>query len=167
MKPDNSAHKPMPGSPYEPGLEAAALLGVLSSILVVSLFWAALPGLIPSHFDWTGAPDGWSRKAMILLYPAASLIFYLGLTIALRFPQHFNYPWPITDQNAEVQYRLACSLLSWLKVEVIWLFVYLAWMTIWVALGHAQGLSAAFVPIVLGVIFGTVGIYFYQAYRAR
>ena len=167
MKPDNSTGNLTVGSPYEPGLEAAALLGVLCSILLLSLFWTRLPDTIPSHFNWSGAPDDWSPKAMILIFPVIALIFYLGLTIALQFPQHFNYPWPITEQNASAQYRLACSLLSWLKVEVIWLFVYMEWMAIWVALERGRGLSPAFAPIVLVVIFGTIAIYFYQAYRAR
>jgi hypothetical protein len=84
-----------------------------------------------------------------------------------RFPHRFNYAWPITAQNAESQYRLARRLPNWLKVEVIWMFLFLEWMTIWVALGRATGLSIVFLPIVLIMILSTIGIYFYQAYRAR
>jgi hypothetical protein len=54
-----------------------------------------------------------------------------------------------------------------LKAEIILLFAYLQQQTIQVALGKAEGLGIAFLPIFLILIFGTVGIYFVKAYQAR
>lgn len=89
------------------------------------------------------------------------------LTIVSRYPHKFNYLWPITAQNAAEQYRLARSLLAWLKVEMIALFGFLEWVTIRTALKQGEGLGFLFLPVVLGLIFGTLGIYFYFAYRNR
>jgi hypothetical protein len=96
-----------------------------------------------------------------------TVILYLMLTVANRYPHKFNYLWPITAQNAREQYRLARLLLVWLKAEVIILFTFLEWATIRVALGQAEGLGVIFLPVVLVVMFGTVGIYFYFAYIKR
>ena len=157
----------IPYSPQEKTLEAVAIGGIFLSSAMLILFWPTLPSLVPSHFDISGAVDAWSDKKVILIFPIVSIILYAGLTILSRYPHIFNYAWPITEQNAQRQYQLARSLLVWLKVEVIVLFTWLEWLTIRVALGQANGLSSLFLPIILVIIFGTIGIYLFQAYHAR
>ena len=157
----------IPYSPQEKTLEAVAIGGIFLSSAMLILFWPTLPSLVPSHFDISGAVDAWSDKKVILIFPIVSIILYAGLTVLSRYPHIFNYAWPITEQNAQRQYQLARSLLVWLKVEVIVLFTWLEWLTIRVALGQANGLSSLFLPIILVIIFGTIGIYLFQAYHAR
>lgn len=52
---------------------------------------------------------------------------YLFLTILNRYPHKFNYPFNITEQNAVAQYRIARLMVQTLKLEVIWIFVYIQW----------------------------------------
>ncbi|MBI1882157.1 MAG: DUF1648 domain-containing protein, partial [Chloroflexi bacterium] len=148
-------------------LEAVAMGGILLSIGMLVLFWSSLPALVPTHFGVSGDVDAWGDKRTLLILPGVSLILYLTLTIASRFPHKFNYPWPITAQNAGEQYHLARSLLAWLKAETIILFAIIEWMTIRTALGQANGLGVVFLPFFMVVIFGTTGFYFYYAYQAR
>jgi uncharacterized membrane protein len=154
-------------SPQDVALEAAALGSLLLNTGMVALFWSGLPARVPTHFDWSGRADAWGNKSTLLILPGVSLVLYLMLTIVNRYPHTFNYPWPITAQNAAEQYRLARSLLAWLKVEVIILFTLLEWVTIQTALGHANGLGVIFLPITTILILGTLAFYFYFAYRAR
>ena len=157
----------LPFTSQDLALEAAAIGGLLLSIGMLILFWSQLPASVPTHFGVSGDVDGWGDKRTLLIFPSVSLILYVMLTIVNWYPHKFNYPWPITAQNARDQYQLARSLLAWLKVETIMLFAFLEWTTIRTALGQVNGLGVIFLPFVLVIIFGTVGIYFYNAYRAR
>ncbi len=157
----------LPYSSQDLAFEVAAIAGVLFTVVLIILFWATLPSSVPTHFGVAGQADAWGDKVTLLILPVVSMLLYLMLTISNRYPHKFNYLWPITAQNAREQYRLARSLLIWLKAELSILFAFLGWVMIWTALGQTQGLGVLFLPITLVVIFGTTGFYFYYAYRAR
>jgi hypothetical protein len=92
---------------------------------------------------------------------------FVGLSVLSRFPRIYNYPFEITEENAERQYRLARALIECLAVEIVAIFGFLSRATIQVALGRAGGLGAGFTPAALTVTLGTIGIYIWMAYRAR
>jgi len=157
----------IPKSSLEIGLETAAALGLLMMFYVAIKSWPLLPETIPHHFGVSGKPDAWGDKWILWLLPGISLVLYVGLTILSRYPHIYNYPWPITEQNAAAQYHLARTMIVALKAEIILLFAYLQQQTIQIALGKAEGLGVAFLPIFLILVFGTIGIYFVKAYQAR
>jgi uncharacterized membrane protein len=161
MEPIRQPAKAM--SPIRIAYEILALSGLAFELVVIMYKWAALPAVIPTHFGFSGQADDWSGKKWLLLLPALSLVFYLGLTWLSRYPQKFNYPWQVTERNAERQYYLAASLVNVLKAELVWLFAIITWQAIRVALGQATGLGIAFLPIVLVVTGATVIIYLYRA----
>ncbi len=167
---DKQANRPIlaiPRSPAAAVLEIVAVAGTVLSVALLVQSWKALAPVIPVHFGISGKPDGWGAKQVVCLFPALSAVLYVVLTVISRFPHTFNYPVPITSENAARQYQIACELLSWLKAELICLFGWIAWGTIQVALGKADGLGVGFAPAVMLLIFGTTGFYFWQAYRAR
>ncbi|HBQ27089.1 MAG TPA: hypothetical protein DD791_11900 [Syntrophomonas sp.] len=157
----------LPLTGWEKGLEVLSVLGVLFVFLLVYQSWGILPDRIPTHFGFTGAPDAWGNKGNLFFLPLIALAMYLLLTIVSRFPHTFNYPVKITEENAATQYIMARYLIAVLKVETIWLFVYIQWVTIEVALGKAMGLSNLFLPIFLVVMLGTLVVYFYKAREKR
>ncbi|NMA02279.1 MAG: DUF1648 domain-containing protein [Clostridia bacterium] len=155
----------IPLSSLEKFLEALAFIGILLNIIFIAMFWTELPSKIPTHFGPSGAPDGWGGKGMLLFLTGMNIMMYLLLTIVNKFPHTFNYPVKITPENALKQYYLARHLLGFLKTETVLLFTYILWGTIQVALGKAEGLGILFLPIILFIIFGTIGVYFYKAIR--
>jgi hypothetical protein len=157
----------VPYTSTEVALEVIAMAGLLLICALTLLFWASLPAVIPTHFDFSGVPDAWGGKESLLIFPVMSLALYGLLTLVNRYPHKFNYLWPITAQNAPDQYRLAHALLVWLKLEVVLLFAYLEWLTLQTALGQTAGLGLLFLPLTLLAIFGTVGVYLYRAYQRR
>lgn len=170
MLPDSKKKRPkikVPFSSFELWLEIVSWAGLVFMVLVLIEFWPSLPDTIPSHFNAWGRPDGYSGKGSLIFLPAAGLLLYLMLATLRFFPHIYNFPWPITEQNAEVQYRLAIDLLAWLKAEIVWLFAYINWGSVQVALTHSKGLGAGFLIIVLVGIFGTLGIYLFLANKAR
>lgn len=152
---------------FEIYCEFVAIAAVLFSLFYLFFVWSTLPEKIPSHFNFSGQADEWSGKGSILIVAGVSLFVYLMLTILSRYPQIYNYPWKITEENAARQYLLARQFLVALKTEIVILFAYIEWQTFEVALGHGQGLHVWFLPVFLVVIFGSIALYFIKAYRAR
>jgi uncharacterized membrane protein len=154
-------------SAFENTLILVAGMGLIFSITATISSWPALPQRIPSHFNMAGEPDGWSGRSILILLPVVSLTLYLMLTIFSSFPHIYNYPFPITEKNANRQYSLARSLLLAIDVEITWLFAYIQRTSIQVALGHLKGLGPLFIMIFVSIIFFTTGIYFWMAYKVR
>jgi len=157
----------IPRSTLDTAIDIAALAGILLTIILLITKWAALPDVIPIHFDISGKPDSTGSKLTILLFPAIGILIYAMLTVLNRFPHTFNYPVPITEANAYRQYQIAVGLIRWLKLELVWEFAFIEWQIILAASGKALGLNVAFLLIILLVVFGTVGYYLWQAYQNR
>ncbi len=157
----------LPLTDWEKGLELLSVLGVLFVFLLVYQSWGVLPDRIPTHFGFTGQPNAWGNKESLFFLPLIALAMYLLLTIVSIFPHTFNYPGKITEENAAAQYIMARYLIAVLKVETIWLFAYIQWVTIEVALEKATGLSNLFLPIVMVVMVGTIIVYVYKAREKR
>lgn len=154
-------------TPTDKVVETTALVGVAFLVVVTAFYWPMVHKTIPTHFDIAGKVDGWGPKATLLPTPFICAGIYVLLTVISRFPHIFNYPVPITEENAERQYRIALTVMRWLKMEIIWLFAYLNWQMIQVALSKAKGLDVLAMPIALAVIFGTSIVLIVRAYRAR
>lgn len=157
----------LPLTKYEKILEFLSGAAVLFNILFTIAVWGTLPESIPTHFGAAGTPDGWGGKGSLAFLAVGALLMYMLLTVVSRFPYTFNYPWKITEGNAQVQYQNARYLLAFLKTEVIGSFVYIQLGTIRVALGKAEGLGRTFLPVFLVLIFGTIGVYFYKSWKYR
>ena len=61
----------------------------------------------------------------------------------------------VTDANRPRLRALAAATLGWIKAELTWTFAYTVWVSIQVAAGRANGLSVAFLPVMLAVIGAT------------
>jgi uncharacterized membrane protein len=157
----------IPRSPLEKALELVSVLGMIVIALTLLLSWSGIPATIPTHFGVSGQPNSYGSKATLLLLPGIAVFLYALLTTLSFFPQVYNFPWRITEQNAWAQYRLARQMLGWLKAELIATFAWLNWEIIQTALGKANGQVFWFLPVALVVVFGTLGLYLRLLYRAR
>ena len=157
----------LPLTPTEYGLEVFAVLGLLFGAVAASVYWTRLPESIPTHFGAAGQPDAWGAKWNLLLMPVVALAMYALLTILSRFPHIYNYPVRITEENAERQYRIARSLMYWMKAEIVWLFTYIEWQSIQTALGRSSGLGVLMTPVTLVILFATAVVHYLRMRRAR
>ena len=155
-------------SPADWLAETVAVAGLIVAFVLPAFYWSALPERVPSHFGPSGQADVWSARGFVWFLPAMTVVVYLLLTLISLVPaRYYNYPWRITEENAPRQVRIVRRLLCVLRAELVWLFVYLTWQTIRVALGQVSGLGSAFLPVTLVVVFGTVVYYFVRAASAR
>lgn len=132
--------------------EVLALAGLLCQLVVVWTAWPAVPSRVPTHFGITGRPDAFGDKSSLFLLPTVTVALYTLLTVLSFFPQTFNYPVRVTDENRTRLHALGVSLLGWLKAELVWIFACLCSNSIAVAEGRAAGLSPAFLVISLGAV---------------
>jgi uncharacterized membrane protein len=142
-----------------------ALLVVLISLPLIYI--NSMPERIPVHFDINGVADGFGGKSTLWILPLTGAFTYLLLTIVSRFPEIYNFPVKITEENALVQYRLATRFIRLLKTVILILFLFLCHKTIGLALGKTSGLGKAFLPVFLILTFGPVIFYLVYALNNR
>ncbi|MFL0197876.1 DUF1648 domain-containing protein [Clostridium sp. WILCCON 0269] len=155
----------IPYSTYEIVMELFSAVAILVNIGLLLKYYRLLPHIIPIHFNAVGVPDGYGSKSSIFILPIIAFIMYFFLTILSRFPNIYNYPKPITEENAEYQYRCARQLMITMKTEIMTCFTYIEWTSAKAALGKVNGLGLWFLLIFLVVIFGTLGIYIKKALK--
>jgi uncharacterized membrane protein len=149
----------IPPSPLEVILEIAAFAGVVHCVAGLVRSWASLPDRVPIHFGFDGRPDSWGRRYILLALPIVAILLYVGMSVMSRYPHTYNYPWRITEENAEWAYRSARLLVGLLKAELVWLLAWLQQGPIRVAVGEAKGLPVRFTAAALLVPLLTVVVY--------
>ena len=117
-----------------------------------------LPDRIPTHFDISGQPNAWGSPEVLWLLPAIGSGLYLLMTAlaAIRF-RRFNLPVTVTETNLPFIQEQTGLMVTWIKVELLCLFLYLQRTIIQGAWTGVFRLSPFIIPIFLAVVFGTVG----------
>jgi len=115
--------------------------------------YSSLPDTIPTHFNAAGEADGFGRKEFIVSLPVVASLLYIGLTVLNRFPHSFNFPTPITQDNALRQYTNATRMIRYLKLILVLVFAGISYQTIQQANGTGEGLGLWFLPLTLVLIF--------------
>jgi len=149
----------IPRSPLENVTEVLAVLGIIVHALILFYYWSALPDVIPTHFGISGEADGWGSKNTLFVLLVMSVFLYVMMTVLNFFPHIFNYTVEITEKNARAQYSNARSMLNIIKVEMVYLFAYLTWGTVQVALGNASGLDVRIMIIAI-ILISVSPLYF-------
>lgn len=147
--------------------EAIALASLVGLGAMLLAYYPGLPETVPSHFGADGQPDRWSGRAILLLPAGVAFAVYLLLTVLSRFPQIYNYPFPIEPGTEQAHFAAARLLVIRLKTGIVLVFGYITWATIQTAHGGADGLGWWFLPVFLVLIFGAVAVYFITARRIR
>ena len=95
---------------------------VIALLLFSILVFADVPGTVPIHFDFKGQPTAQGPRWMIWILPAMTLLIFVLMQIALRYPHYGNYLVRITPINAHRQYQNAHWMLRWVRlITVCWL----------------------------------------------
>lgn len=164
----NQAYRPklqVPPSTVDLAVELTSVVGLIIQALIVAHFWPVLPHSVVTHFGANGEPNEWAPKYTVLIFPGLSILTWVGFTILNRFPHTFNYPVQLTPENAERQYGIAISFIRWLKMEMVWLLLFINYQLIMVSLGRARGIDYSLIFVLF--LTATVIIFLVRAYRAK
>ncbi len=140
--------------------ETLAGLGILFAVGVVTVHYSALPQEIPVHFNAQGVANGWGDKSSLWMLAGVACALYVGMTLVALLPvSMINVP---VRAGRAVAVPIAMEMVGWLKAEVMWTFAALCAAMVRMGQGRGNGLSIWFLPLVLVVLFGTVGFYLWR-----
>jgi uncharacterized membrane protein len=157
----------IPRTPLDTLLATLAVLGIIAAFAITAWGWLTLPAVIPTHYSISGVPNAYGSKGTLLIMPIVAACLYILLTFLSRYPHVYNYPWPITHENAPRQYHLARLLLRWITLEIVWMFCAIQWLIIQSARSYSASAILLVIPVIVIVLVITIILYVRAAARAR
>jgi uncharacterized membrane protein len=148
-------------------IESIAWLLLCTMWVYIIIVYENLPDTIPIHYNALGSPDNFGKKWMILSLPIVSTVLFIGLTFLNYFPETFNYPIKINEDNALVQYTYATRLIRYLKLVIVFIFGLTLFQTTRYPLNQNDGLGIWFLPMVLGLIFIPLIFYVLKSVKSK
>lgn len=128
--------------------ELICILALVTTAIFLIVHWGAMPSRIPSHFSPTGEADKWGGKHILLLLMLSDFAIYLVLSVVARHQKFINLPIKVDRESPVVRQRLK-EMVTLLKVVATLSFGLIIWNITRTALGYAQGIGHAFVPLLL------------------
>lgn len=123
-------------------------LSLFAMVVYVILIWNTLPHQIPSHYNFQGEIDQYGGKATILIMPITMTLLFLLLVVVERFPNSWNIPVEICEDNKERVYESMRLMLVGMRA----MFMINAFLTTY-AMSHALQLPSLYLPIFIGIVF--------------
>ncbi len=112
-------------------IEICSIVILIVIVVLVLINYSALQDNIPTHYNIKVAVDSYGSKDTIWIYPSVALLFYVGLSIVLKYPHQFNYPITITDQNVRKVYKSGILIIRLVKLLSLLLLLYFSLKTIY------------------------------------
>ncbi|MGF9965109.1 DUF1648 domain-containing protein [Bacillus rhizoplanae] len=157
--------KIVPRTNLERWLNGLSLFGIAVMIIYIGFIWPSLPHTIPTHFGINGEVDGFGGKGYIFIHPIVGFGLYILFHILSRFPQLFNYPPHVTEQQKQQLYIHSRTLLGWLQFEIIIFGVYSTWENAQIAMQREVGFSNISFVVFLITLFSTMIFYIVGSLR--
>ncbi len=138
---------------------------LLAMFVMVGLRWSDLPERMPSHYNAAGEPDKWRSKDTVWILPIVGANLYILMTalsrVAAAGKVRLNVPPGIDAASPEVQAE-ARHLLTAIKMCITATFAFITWSRV---SAPEQGLGRAFLPVMLVVPLGVMGVYLLRMRR--
>jgi uncharacterized membrane protein len=145
-------------------------LGALGLLAWIT-YWAIdgpnpLPQRIPTHFTAAGQPNAWGPPSALWLLPIVAAGVYLLISVVSLFPGSFNFPVRSTPANRPRLEALTLQMMSWIKLEMVGLLLFIQWSIIQSVRNGRATLPPVMVPLFLVVVFATAGAHLVAVFRA-
>ncbi len=148
-------------------LELISISALLTFLIFTFYIWPTVPERIPTHYGWSGMPNSWGSKGTFPTMIYVTLFIYILFSILSRFPRAINSPISFKEDNSKLQLQLGFSLILWIKAELVLFISYIGIQGMRVALGQSEGLGSYLIIILFVVLFGTIAIFIYRAYKLK
>lgn len=128
------------------------LLGLFVLFLLPAINYGQLPETIPTHFNASGQADDWGSRKMIWLLPCIGLVTSIMLIAIGRSGVSFVSGTPFKEGTEEKVATYLQSSMLMTNAVITWMFVYICWKTIQLALGQGNAsLGTGFLWIVISL----------------
>jgi hypothetical protein len=143
---------------FDWALEGVSAVALAAAGGDVAMHWSVLPARIPVQFGAAGNPNAWGERTMLLYLLAATVVMAVVLTIAESYQRLINIPMKVDRDSPEVR-RLLRSLVIALKAVITVSSVWIIDLTMRTAIGEANGLGPAFLPVFLAAVIAPIVYY--------
>ena len=147
-------------------LDIVGLILVMALIIITFIYWSKAPDIVPTHFNFNGEIDAYGSKNTLFILLPIVIIAYTGLAVLSKYPQVCNYCIEITPRNKEKQYSMASTFIKIINVEIVAIFFYIQ-VSIAISMNNGKSLSIVALPIVLFILFGSIGFYIYKSVKFK
>ncbi|MES2331739.1 MAG: DUF1648 domain-containing protein [Bacteroidota bacterium] len=144
------------------------LLGYLAFIVLWAftiLAYSNSSGQVPSHFNAAGKIDAISGRDSLWTLAIVGSSLFIGLSVILRFPNIYNYPVVISEENAARQYSLATRLIRWIRLVTVTAFAVLAIDSYLLAIHKIDTISKWFLVALVVSILAVMIDYFIRSFK--
>lgn len=141
-------------------LTLGAFFSLILNFVIVFVSQDSLGERIPTRFDFSGQPLSWAGRGTIWILPLVGAFMFTVFMVVSRFPEFHNYPWPVTETNAERLYRHSRRFIFWVLNLVLFSFLYSNVKMIQTSMGQGTGISPLFIPLLLIGVLGSIIGYF-------
>ena len=141
---------------------AICLLLLATATLFVLMRWQQLPEQIPTHYNFAGEVDGYGGKGSLILLMFLSWVVFFILTISIRFPEKWNMPVEVTDENKSRLYAITRAMM-----EAIKFFVTLLFVVVFVSMAAAATVSHWVIIVLTAAVLLTVIVGMAMMYKCK
>lgn len=122
----------------------------------LALIYKTLPEMVPDHFDFAGNANSYGNRISLIMEPLISIMIIVVMDVVSCFPNLWNYPVKVTEDNKEFLYNVTLVMVSVIKIIVTVLLMYIGLCSIYSFLPVV--LTYVFVILLLVVCFGSIFI---------
>jgi len=137
----------------------------LAGLVYAASSFPSLPAQIPTSLGANGQVQATGPAWTIFLMPTIGLPLIGVMLLLQRWPWISNTVVAITEDNAEVQYRLINRLLSLVSIEVGVIFLLVTIEIVTTAQGRPAGLTPAVLVISVASTAPLLGWYFWRSFE--
>ena len=133
----------------------------LTTLIVIygihlALVYNTLPQMVADHYDFAGNPDSYGNRIGLVMEPLISIMIVVIMDLVSNFPDLWNYPVKVTEENREFLYKVTLLMVSILKIIVTALLMYMGLCSMYSFLPPTM--IYVFVILLLTVCFGSIFI---------
>ena len=146
------------------------ILGLVFLVLLIGIpayYYSSLPEIVPSHFNASGEPDGYSGRWVVWLLPVIGIVIHFGLNKLSRMPHTYNYPMRLNQDNVQDAYLNGSRMMKSMVIIILGGFSYINYRMIQSAKGNYEGLGQLFLPLFICLLFGAIFFYSYRMMIAK
>ena len=107
-------------------LNGISVICIIGSVIYVISEYQHLPDTIPIHFNALGEADNWGSKTTVFISPGIGILIFIALYFVSKYPHVFNYPFPITEENASRIYPVANLFMTIINLEMVLIFTFVS-----------------------------------------
>ncbi len=149
-------------------IEIVAFVILVFHWIFVWVNYSKLPQIIPSHIDSNGNIDGMGAKSILFYVPIIGLLLLIAMTYTSKKPHNFNFPYPITEENASRQYRNSLMMTRVMKCLIQLLFLAITANIV----QTASSLDLKFVglwmfPVGIALLFVTMFFFVFRGFKLK